>query len=216
MITFTAYDSNDDLLPMTSSEISAAYGTDLTWSTASGHIQFNFFQDVFDVMPHLHGLLALNTNMDGAWVDPIRIKIMIDYHHAIPYQLFDIALLNPYITVATDVNNNGYEIHLPGYFVTDNFDQGSLIGTGDDDGTSYTTTEGYSPAIMMYGRLEYPQEQVDIITAYPRLGDYFIGGIIPYDENWWQPHPDTDSVTGFIFDREDLTIAEQNVGWTAP
>jgi len=213
-ITFSAYDSDDNLLPLTSSEVNAAYGTDVIWWTAEGHLQFKFFNDVFDVMAP-HGSPALNTNMNVAWVDPITIKIRIDYdriNHPITHTTLnpaiDLDAFNPYITVD---GNPGYEIHLQGYFLTGNFDQESLIGTGDDDGTSFSTAEGYSWAMLLYGRLEYPREQVDIVTAYPNLGTYFAGPSAPgYSEEWWYPHPDTDSVTGFIFDREDLTIAEQN------
>jgi len=213
-ITYSAYDSNGDQLPLSSPQVAAAYGTDMiTWQTTPGYLQFQFFDDVFDVMTP-HGSIALNTNMDVAWVAPITIKIRIDYDrtnhpitHTTSYPAIDLDAFNPYITVHNDtVINDGYEIHLPGYCVTLNFNQHSLFGTGDDDGMPFTTAEGYSWAILLYARLEYPREQVDIVTAYPNLVDYFNNE----NDDWWYPHPDPDYTLGHIYDRQDLTATEQD------
>jgi len=223
-ITFSAYDSDDNLLPLNSSEVNAAYGTDVIWWTAEGHLQFKFFNDIFDVMAPPQGSLAMNTNIDAPWVDPITIKIRIDYSisHLIGFDpsnpSFNLNALNPYI----EVNGvTGYEIHLPGDFLTGNFSQEALFGTGDDNTplageadpmystNAFTTVDGLSWGLKLEGILEYPREQVDVILAYPELADYFAGTQGIFD-NWWQPHPDPNYTAGYIYDRGDMTVADQD------
>lgn len=212
IITYSAYDSDDNLLPMTSGEVQSAYGTDVIWSESDGHLEFKFFTDVFDVMSPPHGSLAMNTNMDAAWVDPIRIKIRIDYNHLIPFNpanpVLNMNELNPFIIVD---GVSGYEIHLPGEFLSGNFSQQTLFNTGDDNSslTTFTTVNNLSWGMMLEGRLEYPREQVDMILAYPELADYF-GGTQGIFDNWWQPHPDPTYAAGYIYDRGDMTVADQD------
>ncbi|MCF7911187.1 MAG: LruC domain-containing protein [Candidatus Cloacimonetes bacterium] len=209
IITYSAYDSEGQL-PMTSEEVTAAYGTELIWGMGtSDHMQFKFFDDINDVMSPPQGYLAMNTDSRAPWVNPIKIKMKIDYAetHLILYsnEVIDLTQLNPYITVD---NNPGYEIHLPGEFVTDNFSQSALFGTGDDFGGSFTTAEGYSWGLKLEGILEYPKEQVDIIQAYPRLAQYFAGELSIF-EKWWRPHPDPDHLEGKVYDRGDMTADDQ-------
>jgi len=224
-ITFSIWDSDGNQLPLTSEQILSTYGTNVNFleSPDPNQIQFKFFSHIFDVMPPPLGCLCTNTNEDHPWVEPITIKIRIDYGTVNPpwydpgNPCFNLNAFNPFININGDI---GHEIHLPGEFLSGEFNQQALFGTGDDntppDGMSsplyesdaFTTIEGYSWALKLEGRLEYPTEKSDVILAYPRLGEYF-DGTLGIFENWWQPHPDPDHSEGYVYDRQDLTVEEQ-------
>ena len=222
-VIFSAYDVDGNPLPMTSEEVHTAYGTDVFWYNYE-QIQFHFFTNVFDVLPLPQGCLTSNTNKDHPWIEPVILKIRIDYGtSAPPYYdpsapCFNLNALNPYININGET---GHEIHLPGEGYTDAFNQQSLFGTGDDntpetgmadplyENNGFTTIEGYPWGLKLEGILEYPSEKSDVIQAYPELQDYFDGTQNIFD-NWWQPHPDPDYSEGYIFDRQDMTVEDQN------
>ncbi|MCF7919528.1 MAG: LruC domain-containing protein [Candidatus Cloacimonetes bacterium] len=222
VITFSAYDADGNQLPMTSEEVHAAYGTDVIWDTFNHQLFFKYFDHVYDVMPLPFTFLALNTFNEAPWTDPVSIKIRIDYQQLISFNPVSPSLnlnsFNPYVTLD---GIPGYEIHLPGDIYTSNFDQFGLFGTGDDNtplsglsdplyiDTAFKTVDGLSWGLKLEGTLEYPREKADVILAYPELESYFAGTQGIFD-NWWQPHPDDDYSEGYILDRGDMTVADQN------
>jgi LruC domain-containing protein len=222
VITLTAEDINGVPLFATSGEVTAAYGTDVTWDTFNSQLYFKFFDDVYDVMPLPTSYLSMNTLNEAPWTDPITIKIRIDYNQLIAFDagnpIFNLNDFNAYVVVNGIA---GYEIHMPGEPYTANFSQFALFSTGDDntpitglaspqyETEGYRTVNGLSWGLKLEGQLEYPREQADMIMAYPELADYFAGNQGIFD-NWWQPHPDDDYSEGYIMNRGDLTPAEQN------
>ena len=104
---------------------------------------------------------------------------------AVDLNTLDIVSWNPFIVVN---GNRGREVHLPNYLPTDLADP-ALFGTANDNtqpgiGKYYKSPRNLPWALDVYGKFDYPAENMDISSTYLHFGEWVESNGAVYLD-WW-------------------------------
>lgn len=147
------------------------------------------YDNAKSVLPNNTGASFVNTVSANPKVDNDTMDVTITFNAAQDIAALGSAPFNPFIFVN---GTRGREVHLAGYAPTDLADP-SLLGTIDDNTSvngdnSYKSETNLPWAINLVGGFAYPEERVDISTAYNLFGSWAQSGGSS-NQNWYLDLP---------------------------
>lgn len=158
------------------------------------HATIIVFDDFFRFLVPTGGGVGVNTSFGQTVVPWDTISITMAFMNngtpgaggPVSLTTLNIAAFNPFI-VAGMVR--GKEVHLPDYEPTDKADP-TYFGIEDDDtnpatGKYYKTAANLPWALNIYETFDYPLEEVSIVDAYLKFGDWVESNGIQYPD-WYQ------------------------------
>lgn len=132
------------------------------------------FDNAYKILRHPGGNQKfVNTELSGVHVTPDTVKVSIRLQNPQTIANIGLAPYNPFLIVNKE---RGKEVHLPGYSPTsladDQYFKTGIDNTDLSRGIYYKSGGNLPWAINFPESFDYPIEQVDILTAHLRFGEW--------------------------------------------